>query len=348
MARELIRLDNKRISIDQMTMSVDQVLQCYIRNMLGPPLSLIENYLREARFWHVATIGWGCKLDPKLINALIERWRLETHTFHLPCGECTITVEDVHLQLGLPVDGYAVTGSVSFTDWGVVCYELLDAILDNINGGVCRVGNIVQGNVRGDATKQSQNRRLPITTAVMGTVSLSIFTSSSGPLMYISTHNEDPWQAIFIVRRGEATTNSCPKGTTEPFKSKKKGRQRRPINSAHTITRSNSSTDDTHITAFSDYARLESMAGSSLFLITPSQSPIYRPLLHEGSHEVPSGSSSFYQSPSPYEIQTPPPWVMQTPPKSLFYQGGSPSQHPQPNLHRRNYNSHRKLIKGGI
>ncbi|MFQ6626034.1 hypothetical protein Gotur_005853 [Gossypium turneri] len=75
-----------------------------------PPL--IEDYLREANFWHVATIGRGCKLDLKLISALIERWRPDTHTFHLLCGERTITLEDVNLQLGLPVDGYAVTGSV--------------------------------------------------------------------------------------------------------------------------------------------------------------------------------------------------------------------------------------------
>ncbi|KAH1056659.1 hypothetical protein J1N35_034724 [Gossypium stocksii] len=70
--------------------------------------------------------------------------------------------------------------------------------------------------------------------------------------------------------------------------------------------------------------------GSSPFLITPSQPPIYRPSSHEGSHEALSGSSSFYQSPSPYRVQTPPPWVMQTPSQSLFYQGGSPSQYLEP------------------
>ncbi|MFQ6625285.1 hypothetical protein Gotur_005419 [Gossypium turneri] len=73
--------------------------------MSGPPSSLIENYLREAGFWHMATIGRECKLDSKLISVLIKRWRPETHTFHLPCGECTITLEDVNLQLGLSVDG---------------------------------------------------------------------------------------------------------------------------------------------------------------------------------------------------------------------------------------------------
>ncbi|MBA0688531.1 hypothetical protein Goari_006308, partial [Gossypium aridum] len=58
--------------------------------------------MREAGFWHVDNIGRGCKLDPKLISTFVERWRHETHTFYLPCRECTITLEDVQLQLGLP------------------------------------------------------------------------------------------------------------------------------------------------------------------------------------------------------------------------------------------------------
>ncbi|MBA0865019.1 hypothetical protein Goshw_008221 [Gossypium schwendimanii] len=77
--------------------------------MSSPLLPLIENYLREAGFWHVANIGRGCKLDPKLISAFIKWWRPKTHIFHLPCGECTITLEDVHLQLGLSVDGTVLT-----------------------------------------------------------------------------------------------------------------------------------------------------------------------------------------------------------------------------------------------
>ncbi|MFQ6657392.1 hypothetical protein Gotur_027086, partial [Gossypium turneri] len=76
------------------------------------PSPLVENYLREAGFWHVATVGQGCKLDPKLVSALIETWKPETHIFHLLCGERTITLKDFNLQLGLPVDGYAVTRSV--------------------------------------------------------------------------------------------------------------------------------------------------------------------------------------------------------------------------------------------
>ena len=104
------------------------------------PSPLVENYLREAGFWHVATVGRGFKLDLKLISALIERWRPETHIFHLPCGECTITLEDVSLQLGLPVDRHPVTGSAQSSNCEAVCYELLGAIPEKMEGGKVEMG----------------------------------------------------------------------------------------------------------------------------------------------------------------------------------------------------------------
>jgi len=40
----------------------------------------------------------------------VERWRTKTHTtFYFSLGETTLTLEDVELVLGLPVDGEAVT-----------------------------------------------------------------------------------------------------------------------------------------------------------------------------------------------------------------------------------------------
>ncbi|MFQ6634653.1 hypothetical protein Gotur_010778 [Gossypium turneri] len=47
------------------------------------------------------------------------------HTFHLLCGECTVTLEDVALQLALPIDGNAVTGISSISRLATLCCELL-------------------------------------------------------------------------------------------------------------------------------------------------------------------------------------------------------------------------------
>ncbi|MFQ6640356.1 hypothetical protein Gotur_015332 [Gossypium turneri] len=86
--------------------------------MSSPSSPLIENYLKEAGFWHVATISQGCKLDPKLISELVDRGRPETHTFYLSCEECTITLGDVQLQLGLLMDRFALTEFIQSANWG--------------------------------------------------------------------------------------------------------------------------------------------------------------------------------------------------------------------------------------
>ncbi|KAH1220914.1 Protein MAIN-LIKE 1 [Glycine max] len=43
--------------------------------------------------------------DPGLISAFMERWHMETSTFHLPVGELTMTLDDVSSLLHLPITG---------------------------------------------------------------------------------------------------------------------------------------------------------------------------------------------------------------------------------------------------
>ena len=65
------------------------------------------------------------EIDHGLISARVERWRPETHTFHLSHGEMSITLQDVEVILGLLIDGEILVGSTGGGDWSTLCEELL-------------------------------------------------------------------------------------------------------------------------------------------------------------------------------------------------------------------------------
>ena len=67
-------------------------------------------------------------MDVDLIIALLERWHPETHTFHLPFSEVTITLQNVSILTGLSVDGDPVTGvdpKLFILEWQALCLRLL-------------------------------------------------------------------------------------------------------------------------------------------------------------------------------------------------------------------------------
>nr|XP_016505088.1 PREDICTED: serine/threonine-protein phosphatase 7 long form homolog [Nicotiana tabacum] len=65
----------------------------------------VVHRLQDTGFYRIIKIG-RIQVDWALITALIERWRPETHTFHLPIGEATIT---------LPQDETASSGASRLT-----------------------------------------------------------------------------------------------------------------------------------------------------------------------------------------------------------------------------------------
>nr|XP_016456280.1 PREDICTED: serine/threonine-protein phosphatase 7 long form homolog [Nicotiana tabacum] len=72
-------------------------------------------------FYRIIEIG-RLQFDWALITAMIERWRPETHTFHLPISEATITLEDVDVLFGLHVDGLPVAYPYALRDHKEVNY----------------------------------------------------------------------------------------------------------------------------------------------------------------------------------------------------------------------------------
>ncbi|KAH0754093.1 hypothetical protein KY290_024363 [Solanum tuberosum] len=74
---------------------------------LHRPHGRVEEILRRSGLYDVVCVG-RMQYDRALVTAMVERWRLETHCFHLPFGEVTITLQDVQVLFGLRIDGDAV------------------------------------------------------------------------------------------------------------------------------------------------------------------------------------------------------------------------------------------------
>jgi hypothetical protein len=56
-------------------------------------------------------------MDSAVLTTLVDQWCLDTHKFHLPCGETTVTLQDVTMILGLPIDDTPICGPVSPAGW---------------------------------------------------------------------------------------------------------------------------------------------------------------------------------------------------------------------------------------
>ena len=83
----------------------------------------IHPYVIHVGFYGLYRLG-HIMIDWPLITCLVERWRPETQTFHVPAEEMTITLQDVVIILSLRIDGPLVTRTRMF-DVGELCGDLL-------------------------------------------------------------------------------------------------------------------------------------------------------------------------------------------------------------------------------
>ena len=99
----------------------------------------IRPYVIRSEFYGIYRMG-HIMIDWSLIISLVERWRPETHTFHVPVGEMTIMLHDVAMILGLCIHGPVIIGTCVF-DVAKLCRELIGAIppIDALKGSAISI-----------------------------------------------------------------------------------------------------------------------------------------------------------------------------------------------------------------
>ncbi|KAF7821755.1 serine/threonine-protein phosphatase 7 long form-like protein [Senna tora] len=90
----LLTLQKKHISEHVWQEYPERVLRCRrsSKDHPGLPPPQILQVLKNTGFYGVSRLRYF-EFDNALVSALVERWRPETHTFHMTQGECTITLQ---------------------------------------------------------------------------------------------------------------------------------------------------------------------------------------------------------------------------------------------------------------
>ncbi|CAH9137498.1 unnamed protein product [Cuscuta epithymum] len=162
----------------------------------GPRHPGVVQLLRVSGFHGVERIG-QLQLDWSLVTALVERWRPEVHAFHLPFGEVGLTLQDVQVLLGLPVDGIPLTGP-TITEKAALLQMCADSvgfipIDEDLNSPTIKVPNIHRIRLTEWSTENevTQHTRALIWQLLGG----SLFpTTSANMVRYSRTSRAEPRQ----------------------------------------------------------------------------------------------------------------------------------------------------------
>ncbi|CAI0444016.1 unnamed protein product [Linum tenue] len=105
--------------------------------------------VRDTGLSHLA----GCMihhLDVALLSAFVERWQPDTNTFHMPFGEMTILLHDVHHILRIPVEGVMMRDEASADILKADMSGLVRLSVDASVGGEWKSKWFVNGGMHGD------------------------------------------------------------------------------------------------------------------------------------------------------------------------------------------------------
>ncbi|XP_071704290.1 serine/threonine-protein phosphatase 7 long form homolog [Rutidosis leptorrhynchoides] len=154
----------------------------------------VEGYLNAKGLGLVCKLGKQ-RLDHALITALVERWRPETHTFHFPIGEATITLQDIQILWGLPIDGPPVTRiwhSMEDAQWRQLVTQYLGIANNHIAEADIQTGKIKISCLINELNREVveieeriQQRARVYMLALMGGVLFSDANAHDFPLNYI-------------------------------------------------------------------------------------------------------------------------------------------------------------------
>ncbi|KAH1130412.1 hypothetical protein J1N35_001790 [Gossypium stocksii] len=143
-----------------------------------------------------------------LISVLVDWWHLNTQAFHFSYGECTITLKDVAMQLGLSV----IAGSSHIANPTALYYDLLGCSLNDgtsefmglkflwlktnfetlLNYATKRAKLFVAQAyilqfVGRDKAQNTRYRRLSDTATILGAIQDAISGTSGSPSKYVPT-----------------------------------------------------------------------------------------------------------------------------------------------------------------
>ncbi|XP_075634456.1 serine/threonine-protein phosphatase 7 long form homolog [Castanea sativa] len=147
LTRQLVHCSSSRWDVPLVGEEVSSVLTCRHRFISVPEGGLdpqISAYIADVGLEGLLRVP-NIDLDHALITTLVERWQLETHSFHLPHGEMAIMLQDMEVIIRVLVDDLPVVGFTHMQDWGNLCAELLGHRLPNRKVGASKNIAVMEG-----------------------------------------------------------------------------------------------------------------------------------------------------------------------------------------------------------